>query len=120
MVYLHKRGDGLGIELETYCGTEDFIMWYFEQYVTVQGKINVGYFNSSSPPSNSMLYLRAINSMGMCLFCGELDWRVLQEHHPDKIKLPNFKVTLCANCHAKLHWNYGTHITNRRGKSRKC
>lgn len=49
---------------------------------------------------------RAILGMGCCLFCNELDFRVLEEHHIDKEKLPNFTITLCANCHRKLHWMY--------------
>lgn len=55
------------------------------------------------------VYRKAINSLGMCLFCGDIDWRHLEEHHPDKIKLPDFTVTLCANCHADLHWNKGSY-----------
>ena len=47
--------------------------------------------------------------MGMCLFCGDIDWRHLEEHHPDKEKMPDFTVALCANCHKEIHWNNGTY-----------
>lgn len=52
-------------------------------------------------------YLKAIGSDGICLFCGEIDPTLFEEHHPDKVKMPDFKITLCANCHRKLHWFYG-------------
>lgn len=53
------------------------------------------------------LFNRVIKTMGMCLICGEIDFTVLEEHHPDKEKMPDFKITLCGNCHNRLHFYYG-------------
>ena len=51
---------------------------------------------------------------GICLFCGETDFMVLEEHHIDKEKMPDFTVTLCANCHRRLHWFTGGNNGNGR------
>ena len=53
------------------------------------------------------LFWKIRKSSCICLECGELDFRCLQEHHVDKEKMSDFKICLCANCHAKLHWNIG-------------
>ena len=37
-----------------------------------------------------------------CKMCGETDPEKLEEHHPDKENFPNYTVTLCASCHAKV------------------
>jgi len=37
-----------------------------------------------------------------CQMCGETDPEKLEQHHPDKENFPNYTVTLCANCHAKV------------------
>ena len=50
---------------------------------------------------------KAIKSSGMCLFCNEIDWRVLVQHHVFGKRIDSFTITLCANCHAILHWNLG-------------
>lgn len=50
---------------------------------------------------------KRIKTDGMCLSCGEIDFAVLQQHHPDPVKLPTFTITLCANCHARLHFLTG-------------
>ena len=55
----------------------------------------------------SQTFKTAINSLGMCLFCGELDFAVFREHHPDKEKMPDFTITLCANCHEREHFYRG-------------
>ena len=34
--------------------------------------------------------------------CGEMDPEKLEEHHPDKENFPNYTVTLCTSCHAKV------------------
>ena len=44
---------------------------------------------------------------GVCMFCGEIDFRVLEDHHPFPNKDENLKITLCANCHSRLHWMLG-------------
>ena len=46
-------------------------------------------------------------SMGICWECGEINWEFLENHHPDKEKLPDFTVTMCANCHTRLHYYLG-------------
>lgn len=53
------------------------------------------------------LFWKTKKSSCICLKCGELDFRCLQEHHPYKEELPDFTICMCANCHAKLHWNLG-------------
>ena len=62
----------------------------------------------------NQIYNKRRKSMGICIFCGEMNWYFLEEHHPDPLKIPNFKVTLCANCHRKLHWLMGGTIMIRR------
>ena len=37
-----------------------------------------------------------------CQMCGETDPEKLEEHHPDKVNHPNYTITLCASCHAKV------------------
>ena len=37
-----------------------------------------------------------------CQMCGETDPEKLEQHHPDKENFPNYTVTLCASCHAKV------------------
>jgi len=37
-----------------------------------------------------------------CQMCGETDPEKLEEHHPDKVNRPNYTITLCASCHAKV------------------
>ena len=92
-------------------GTEE--AWYWRVSVVISptgGFWNKGRFTIHrirKRGEHNQRYYRAINSMGECLFCGEIDWRVLEEHHPDKEKLPDFTVTLCANCHRKIHWDTG-------------
>ena len=34
-----------------------------------------------------------------CAICGNDDWRVIEEHHPDTRKRDSFTVLLCANHH---------------------
>jgi hypothetical protein len=34
-----------------------------------------------------------------CAICGNSDWRVIEEHHPDSRKRDNLVVLLCANDH---------------------
>lgn len=68
--------------------------------------------------SQAGLFKRAINSSGMCLFCGEINFIVLQEHHPFPCSLPQFTVTLCANCHAKVHFFAGRSTFNKKGWKR--
>ena len=53
------------------------------------------------------LFKRIINSSGMCLICGELDFTVFHEHHIDKDRMPDFTITLCGNCHNRHHFYYG-------------
>lgn len=48
-------------------------------------------------------YWKKIKTSGICLFCGDIDWRHLEEHHPDKEKMADLTVTVCANCHRELH-----------------
>jgi hypothetical protein len=52
-------------------------------------------------------YKTAIQSMGMCMFCSEIDFAVLQQHHVFGRKFDDMKVTLCANCHERLHYYLG-------------
>jgi RNase P subunit RPR2 len=37
-----------------------------------------------------------------CIKCGEVNTEVLEEHHPDKVNMPDYTITLCANCHEKI------------------
>jgi RNase P subunit RPR2 len=37
-----------------------------------------------------------------CVKCGEVNTEVLEEHHPDKVNMPDYTITLCANCHEKI------------------
>jgi hypothetical protein len=52
------------------------------------------------------LFSKAVRR-GVCVICGEIDFRVLEDHHPFPDKDKNLKLTLCANCHARLHWMLG-------------
>ena len=70
------------------------------------GFFTFGKINRRKRQSYAVFY-RMIKSCGICLNCGEIDWRVLDEHHPDKEMMPDFTFTLCANCHRKLHWFIG-------------
>ena len=80
---------------------------------TKEGKIKEISFHCSHKQHNfkndreRALFWKTKKSSCICLECGELDFRCLQEHHPDKEKMSDFKICLCANCHAKLHWNIG-------------
>ena len=59
-------------------------------------------------------FFKHIHGDGICLFCGEIDFAVLDSHHPYPDELPNFKITLCANCHRRLHFYSGGNIAIRR------
>jgi hypothetical protein len=37
-----------------------------------------------------------------CAICGNSDWRVIEEHHPDTRKRDKLVVHVCANCHRIL------------------
>ena len=85
--------------------------WGLSQYIDQIGNVLKQTFNyqvgrSKNSVDNSN-FARAIHSDGHCLICGSLDWTVLQEHHIDKKKMEDFTVTLCANCHQKLHYYKG-------------
>lgn len=99
--------NGSGYLIGNYLTYENNLNWTHMQRVNKNGKILGGRFYASEITLTNTYY-RIINSMGICLFCGDIDWRHLEEHHPDKEKLPNFTVTLCANCHKETHWNNGS------------
>lgn len=71
-------------------------------------------FDNDMVLREAKIYRERKKTAGICLFCGEMDFMVLEEHHPDKEKMPNFTITLCANCHRKLHWFTGGNNGNGR------
>lgn len=81
------------------------------QYITQHGKVCGDSIQTQTHRSKNAVdnlnFARAIHSDGFCLRCKSLDWTVLQEHHIDKEKMPNYTITLCANCHQKLHYYKG-------------
>ena len=87
--------------------------WQIRQVVNREGKIcssNVEclhYEKKKGRDAENNRYLRAIKGMGICLECGELDFRVLCNHHIFGKKYSDIKITLCANCHQRLHWERG-------------
>ena len=83
------------------------IYQYINQYGDIYGDTIQYHKKRAINCVDNMNARRAINSDGMCLICGSIDWTVLQEHHIDKEKMPNFTITLCANHHQKLHYYKG-------------
>ena len=87
--------------------------------VDVKGKV-IGIGQITQTPQrykrDVINFNRARKTSGMCLLCGEIDWLVLEEHHVDPVKLPKFKISLCANCHKKIHWFTGGNTRIRRQK----
>ena len=81
---------------------------YLLSYIWFGGKRNI-------PIKDRTKFYKRIHSNGICLFCPEIDFSVLEEHHPYPEKLPDFTITLCANCHARLHWYLG----NRKGDKKE-
>ena len=58
--------------------------------------------------AESLLFNKTIRqSMGICLMCGNINWDELVYHHVFGRKTDEFQITLCANCHHRLHWNIG-------------
>ena len=53
------------------------------------------------------IFRNRIKSDGICLFCGEIEWCILEEHHPYPDEMSDITFTLCANCHRRLHWYMG-------------
>ena len=90
---------------------EKDIGWGLYQYIDQKGKVLKQTFNLQVGRNKNSVdngkFARAIHSDGLCLSCGSLDWTVLQEHHIDKEKMDDFTITLCANCHQKLHYYKG-------------
>lgn len=54
-------------------------------------------------PSTISKWVKGRDLKKYCKICGETDPLKLEEHHPDKINRPDYTITLCANCHSKLH-----------------
>ena len=95
-------------------GFEDIIYWSLTQYFNQDGKlIGKGYFvmidrkEKLKIKSESQLFRRCATSSGMCLFCGELDFTHLEEHHPYPDELSDVTLTFCANCHRTIHFYTG-------------
>ena len=91
-------------------GNEQGWSWNIQTKIKENGSFaNKGVITIRKRPKSKIesRYYSAIHSLGMCLFCGEIDWRVLEEHHPDKEKMPDFTITLCANDHRRVHWDRG-------------
>jgi hypothetical protein len=44
-----------------------------------------------------------------CAICGNDDWRVIEEHHPDTRKRDNLVVLLCANDHRRVTYDQKVH-----------
>jgi len=43
------------------------------------------------------------NGLGFCLICNCLDLDILEEHHIFGVNMNDITVTLCPNCHNRLH-----------------
>ena len=108
-------------------GTEKGFGWYIQCEVT-----RVGTFNDKGGirlryKTNHNIYLenkkymnkRSIEDkrireikkgLGFCLICGTIDPIVLIEHHVFGRKSDEITITLCANCHQKLHFYKGAKL----------
>ena len=77
--------------------------------VAKNGGVYSAYFNHINKRQKYDLdtYNNHKKSDGMCLFCGDIDFSHLQQHHLLPDELPTFSITLCANCHASLHFYTG-------------
>lgn len=53
-------------------------------------------------PSSIAKWTKGKDLRRYCKQCGETDPAKLEEHHPDREKLSDHTVTLCANCHSKI------------------
>jgi len=102
-------------------GKFDGIYWAVRQKMGKEKCWGIGVFTTEDEEKHQVrtrefhLFDRVIKSLGMCLACGDLDFRHFDEHHIDKTKLPDFTITLCANHHRELHWNTGTLGCGRNG-----
>lgn len=91
-------------------GSEEGKMWTLYQYINEKGKINSSFFaihNRDKNSNSNMLINKMKITAGMCLECGDIDFSHLHQHHIDKQKMPDFTITLCANCHSTLHFYRG-------------
>ena len=83
----------------------------FSAGINRYGKVGIGFLTQRKVRKKidrHEIYRKRTKSMGMCLFCGDIDWKHLEEHHVDKEKIPNLTITLCANCHRDLHYLNGS------------
>lgn len=53
-------------------------------------------------PSTISQWTKGKDLKRYCKLCGETDPEKLEEHHPNKQRLPNHTETLCASCHSKI------------------
>lgn len=91
-------------------GSGDKFYWHLQQQTNEKGDIlGTGSFHLTELKKRNYyaIFKKAINSWGMCLLCYDIDFKHLEQHHPDPIKMPDFTITLCANCHRDLHWFTG-------------
>lgn len=85
------------------------VTWY--QNVDKNGNLKGGYhFIQRERWQAKNTFTLKKTGMGMCLFCKDIDWKHLEEHHPDKEKMPDFTITLCANCHRDVHYLNGSKV----------
>lgn len=81
--------------------------WGFRQSINSKGKlIGIGGFYPNTTERCEVDEKRfhvLVKGSGMCLICGSLDLDILEEHHVDKEKMPDFTITLCPNDHRRIH-----------------
>jgi len=79
--------------------------WEWCQQVNEKGELlGIGSFQPFDfKPSWKQRFNELRKGFGFCLICNSLDLDILEEHHVTE----DFTITLCPNCHRRLHLYQG-------------